>query len=146
MNAFLGHADGNIETIILKFRIPKAITAILVGIALSMSGLQMQTIFRNPMAGPYVLGVSSGASLGVAIVIMGFYSGIAPADLMTFGNWVLTFAAWAGAGAVMMLIMAISARIEDVMTILIIGIMLASGLSAIVSIMQYFSSETMLKA
>ncbi|OQB65690.1 MAG: Hemin transport system permease protein HmuU [Bacteroidetes bacterium ADurb.Bin145] len=146
LNAFLGHADGNIETIILKFRIPKAITAILVGIALSMSGLQMQTIFRNPMAGPYVLGVSSGASLGVAIVIMGFYSGIAPADLMTFGNWVLTFAAWAGAGAVMMLIMAISARIEDVMTILIIGIMLASGLSAIVSIMQYFSSETMLKA
>jgi iron complex transport system permease protein len=98
------------------------------------------------MAGPYVLGVSSGASLGVAIVIMGFYSGIAPADLMNFGNWVLTFAAWAGAGVVMLIIMAISARIKDIMTILIIGIMLASGLSAIVSIMQYFSSETMLKA
>lgn len=146
LNVFLGSADSNIETIILKFRLPKATTAILVGIALSMSGLQMQTIFRNPMAGPYVLGVSSGASLGVAIVIMGFYSGIAPADLMTFGNWVLTFAAWAGAMAVMMLIMAISARIKDVMTILIIGIMLASGLSAVVSIMQYFSSETMLKA
>lgn len=98
------------------------------------------------MAGPYVLGVSSGASLGVAVVIMGFYSHIAPADLMTFGNWALTFSAWAGAGTVMLIIMAISARIKDVMTILIIGIMLASGLSAIVSIMQYFSSETMLKA
>lgn len=146
LSVFLGNADSNIETIIFKFRLPKAITAILVGIALSMSGLQMQTIFRNPMAGPYVLGVSSGASLGVAIVIMGFYSGIAPSDLMTFGNWVLTFAAWAGAGAVMLLIMAISARIKDVMTILIIGIMMASGLSAVVSIMQYFSSETMLKA
>lgn len=146
INAFLGNGDSNIATIVLKFRLPKAITAILVGMALSISGLQMQTIFRNPMAGPYVLGVSSGASLGVAIVIMGFYSGIAPANLMTLGNWVLTLSAWLGAGAVMVLIMAISARIKDVMTILIIGIMLASGLTAVVSILQYFSSETMLKA
>ncbi|HPY67962.1 MAG TPA: iron ABC transporter permease [Bacteroidales bacterium] len=146
INAFFGNCDSNIATIVLKFRLPKAITAILVGMALSMSGLQMQTFFRNPMAGPYVLGVSSGASLGVAIVIMGFYSGIAPADLMTLGNWVLTLAAWLGAGAVMILIMAISVRIKDVMTILIIGIMLASGLSAVVSILQYFSNETMLKA
>ena len=146
INAFFGNGDSNIATIVLKFRLPKAITAILVGMALSMSGLQMQTFFRNPMAGPYVLGVSSGASLGVAIVIMGFYSGIAPADLMTLGNWVLTLAAWLGAGAVMILIMAISVRIKDVMTILIIGIMLASGLSAVVSILQYFSNETMLKA
>ncbi len=146
INAFFGDGDSNIAAIVLKFRLPKAITAILVGMALSMSGLQMQTIFRNPMAGPYVLGVSSGASLGVAIVIMGFYSGIAPADLMTLGNWVLTLAACLGAGVVMILILAISARIKDVMTILIIGIMLASGLSAVVSILQYFSSETMLKA
>lgn len=142
----MGNGDSNIATIVLKFRLPKAVTAILVGMALSISGLQMQTIFRNPMAGPYVLGVSSGASLGVAIVIMGFYSGIAPANLMTLGNWVLTLSAWLGAGAVMVLIMAISARIKDVMTILIIGIMLASGLTAVVSILQYFSSETMLKA
>lgn len=146
VNVFFGNGDNSVVTIVLKFRLPKAITAILVGMALSMSGLQMQTFFRNPMAGPYVLGVSSGASLGVAIVIMGFYSGIAPADLMTLGNWVLTLAAWLGAGAVMILIMAISVRIKDVMTILIIGIMLASGLSAVVSILQYFSNETMLKA
>ncbi len=106
----------------------------------------MQTVFRNPMAGPYVLGVSSGASLGVAIVILGFYSGSGALSLLNLGNWILVVSAWAGAGAVMMLIMFISSRVRDIMTILIIGIMLASGLSAIVSIMQYFSSESMLKA
>ncbi len=98
------------------------------------------------MAGPYVLGVSSGASLGVAIVILGFSSGLLSAGLQGFGNWILVISAWAGAGMVMMLIMFISSRLRDIMTILILGIMLASGLSAIVSIMQYFSSESMLKA
>jgi len=142
---FTGNADTNIETIILRFRLPKAITSLVVGIALSLSGLQMQTIFRNPMAGPYVLGVSSGASLGVALVILGFSSSFVPGNLQNLGNWVLVISAWAGAGAVMILIMFISSRIKEIMTILIIGIMLASGISAIVSIMQYFSSETMLK-
>ena len=69
---FFTNTDSNFETIILKFRLPKAITALIVGIALSLSGLQMQTVFRNPMAGPDVLGISSGASLGVAFVILGF--------------------------------------------------------------------------
>ncbi len=142
---FTGNADTNIETIILRFRLPKAITSLVVGIALSLSGLQMQTIFRNPMAGPYVLGVSSGASLGVALVILGFSASFVPGNLQNLGNWVLVISAWAGAGAVMILIMFISSRIKEIMTILIIGIMLASGISAIVSIMQYFSSETMLK-
>jgi len=142
---FTGDADTNIETIILRFRLPKAITSLVVGIALSLSGLQMQTIFRNPMAGPYVLGVSSGASLGVALVILGFSASFVPGNLQNLGNWVLVISAWAGAGAVMILIMFISSRIKEIMTILIIGIMLASGISAIVSIMQYFSSETMLK-
>jgi iron complex transport system permease protein len=145
LKIFLGEADANVETIVLKFRLPKAITAVFVGIALSLSGLQMQTIFRNPMAGPYVLGISSGASLGVAIVILGFSSGIAPANLLALGNWILVISAWVGAGIVMVIILFISARIKDIMTILIIGIMLASALSAIVSIMQYFSSESMLK-
>jgi iron complex transport system permease protein len=135
-----------IETIVMQFRLPKAITSVFVGIALSLSGLQMQTIFRNPLAGPYVLGVSSGASLGVAIVILGFSSGLVLSGLQGFGNWILVISAWAGAGAVMMLIMFISSRLRDIMTILILGIMLASGLTAIVSIMQYFSSESMLKA
>jgi iron complex transport system permease protein len=134
------------ETIILKFRIPKAITALIVGIALSLSGLQMQTVFRNPMAGPYVLGISSGASLGVAFVILGFSSNISPDSLNGLGNWILVVASWAGAAAVMLLIMIISSRIKDIMTILILGIMLSSGISAIVTIMQYFSNETMLKA
>ena len=71
-------SDHDVNTIVLKFRIPKALTAVMAGIALSVSGLQMQTVFRNPMAGPYVLGISSGASLGVAFVILGFSAQLAP--------------------------------------------------------------------
>jgi iron complex transport system permease protein len=133
------------ETILMKFRLPKAITALLVGIALSISGLQMQTLFRNPMAGPYVLGLSSGASLGVAFVILGFSSNLSPDSIKGIGNWVIAAASWTGAGLIMILIMIISSRVKNIMTVLILGIMLSSGISAIVSIMQYFSSETMLK-
>jgi iron complex transport system permease protein len=140
------NSHGDFDTIILKFRLPKAITALTVGVALSLSGLQMQTVFRNPMAGPYVLGISSGASLGVAFVILGFSSIITPDSLTGLGNWILVAASWAGAGAVMFVIMVISSRVKDIMTVLILGIMLSSGISAIVIIMQYFSNETMLKA
>jgi iron complex transport system permease protein len=133
------------ETILIKFRLPKAITAFLVGIALSISGLQMQTLFRNPLAGPYVLGLSSGASLGVAFVILGFSSNLSPDSIKGIGNWAIAAASWTGAGLVMILIMIISSRVKNIMTVLILGIMLSSGISAIVSIMQYFSSETMLK-
>jgi iron complex transport system permease protein len=146
LKAVFLNPDSETGTIILKFRLPKAITALVVGMALSLSGLQMQTLFRNPLAGPYVLGVSSGASLGVAIVILGFSGIITTGNLQNLGNWILVVSAWAGAGAVMLLILFISSRIKDIMTILILGIMLASGISAIVSIMQYFSNETMLKA
>ena len=83
---------------------------------MSLSGLQMQTVFRNPMAGPYVLGISSGASLGVAFVILGFSAGITPDSLNGLGNWILVAASWAGAGAVMLLIMIISSRVKDIMT------------------------------
>jgi iron complex transport system permease protein len=146
LNALFKNSDTNSAIIILKFRLPKAITAVMVGIALSLSGLQMQTVFRNPMAGPYVLGISSGASLGVAFVILGFSSVVSPDTMSGLGNWILVAAAWAGAGSVMLLIMAISSRVKDIMTILILGIMLSSGISAIVTIMQYFSNESMLKA
>jgi iron complex transport system permease protein len=146
ISAIFSGSGSEIETIVMKFRLPKAATALFVGIALSLSGLQMQTLFRNPLAGPYVLGVSSGASLGVALVILGFSSGFISLNLQGLGNWILVVSAWAGAGAVMLLIMFISSRVRDIMTILILGIMIASGLSAVVSIMQYFSSETMLKA
>jgi iron complex transport system permease protein len=134
-----------IDTILYKFRLPKAITALLVGVALSLSGLQMQTLFRNPMAGPYVLGVSSGASLGVALVILGFSAGFTTGNLHALGNWVIVLSAWTGAMAVMFLIMYISARVQDIFVILIIGLMLSGAISAIVTIMQYFSSESMLK-
>jgi iron complex transport system permease protein len=146
VRSLFSNTHSNFETIILKFRLPKAITALTVGVALSLSGLQMQTVFRNPMAGPYVLGISSGASLGVAFIILGFSSSLSPDSLKGLGNWILVAAAWAGAGAVMILIMFISSRVKDIMTILILGIMLSSGISAIVTIMQYFSNETMLKA
>jgi iron complex transport system permease protein len=146
IKAIFSDTDSSSATIILKFRLPKAITALIVGIALSLSGLQMQTVFRNPMAGPDVLGLSSGASLGVAFVILGFSSYLSPDSIKGLGNWILVAAAWAGAGSVMILIMVLSSRVKDIMTILIIGIMLSSGISAIVTIMQYFSNETMLKA
>ncbi|HDR68455.1 MAG TPA: iron ABC transporter permease, partial [Bacteroidaceae bacterium] len=114
--------------IILKsFRIPRIIAAILAGASLSVCGLQMQTLFRNPLAGPYVLGISSGASFGAAIVIMGFGTG------SILAGWGMAFAAWIGAGMVMVLLMIISVRIKQVTTILILGIMFSSGLSAIIS-------------
>ena len=146
INAIFRHTGNNYETIILKFRLPKAITAIIVGVALSLSGLQMQTVFRNPMAGPDVLGISSGASLGVAFVILGFSRNISPESLNGLGNWILVAASWVGAGAVMLLIMVISSKVKDILAILILGIMLSSGISAIVTILQYFSNESMLKA
>jgi iron complex transport system permease protein len=146
IKSVFGSSDNGIETIIFKFRIPKAITALVVGIALSLSGLQMQTVFRNPMAGPYVLGISSGASLGVAFVILGFSGQMSPGSIQGLGNWLIVIASWIGAGAVMILMMFISVRVRDIMTVLILGIMLSSAISAIVSILQYFSSETMLKA
>ncbi len=144
--AIFSTTGSNLETIILKFRLPKAITALAVGMALSLSGLQMQTVFRNPMAGPYVLGISSGSSLGVAFVLLGFSAGISPDSISGFGNWILVAASWTGAGLVLLLILVLSSRVKDIMTILILGIMLSSGISAIVTIMQYFSNETMLKA
>jgi iron complex transport system permease protein len=147
IEAIFNNSGSNTETIILNFRLPKAITALVVGIALSLSGLQMQTVFRNPMAGPYVLGISSGASLGVAFIILGSSSAtMSPESLRGFGNWILVGAAWIGAGAVMLIIMIISSRIKDILTILILGIMLSSGISAIVSILQYFSNDNLLKA
>lgn len=146
IRAFFNDAESTARTILIRFRLPKALTTVLAGIALSVSGLQMQTLFRNPMAGPYVLGLSSGASLGVAFVILGFTSGIPPDAISGIGNWAIAASAWAGAGLVMLLVMIISSRVRNIMTVLILGIMLSAGVSAIVSIMQYFSSETMLKA
>ena len=146
LKAIFGNGQPDTETIIFKFRLPKALTAVLVGIALSVSGLQMQTVFRNPMAGPYVLGISSGASLGVAFVILSYQATMTAESIQQLGSWTLVAASWLGAGAVMILIMYISIKVRDILIVLILGIMLSSGISAIVNILQYFSNETMLKA
>ena len=132
-------------TIIREFRLPKAETAILAGMALSISGLQMQTVFRNPLAGPYVLGISAGASLGVAMMMMGmgmtagYITGMA-------GNWMIVLAAFLGASAVLFLIFMVSLRIRDVMTILILGIMFGSITTSMINVLQYFSNEHLLKS
>jgi iron complex transport system permease protein len=141
-----GHLWGGEElsdqqlVILTKFRLPRLATALLAGAALPACGLQMQTLFRNPLAGPYVLGISSGASFGAALVVLGAgATGIV-------ATWSLAIAAWIGAGTVMLLLLFVSYRIKDVMTILILGIMFASGLAALISIMQYFSQASALKS
>ncbi len=133
------------EVIIFDFRLPKAITALMSGFALSVSGLQMQTIFRNPLAGPFVLGISSGATLGVALLVMGF-AGVSAGSVFVSGNWAVAMSAWIGAGTVLVLIMLVSARVRDIMTILILGIMFGSATAAVVNILQYFSPASSLKA
>lgn len=134
------------RTIILEFRLPKALTAILTGAALSVSGLQMQTVFRNPLAGPFVLGISAGASLGVALFVLGFSSVLAFGVVTLTGAWTLAIVAWIGSFLVMLLVLYVSTRVNDIMTILILGILFTSAVAAIVSILQYFSNESMLKA
>ena len=132
-------------TIVREFRLPKVITAVLAGMALSVSGLQMQTVFRNPLAGPYVLGISAGASLGVAVMTMGV--GLTTGYIAgAVSNWMIALAAFLGASAVLFLIFSVSLRIRDVMTILILGIMFGSITSSLISVLQYFSNEHALKS
>ncbi|MFW5832364.1 MAG: FecCD family ABC transporter permease, partial [Prolixibacteraceae bacterium] len=139
-------ANETFRTILLNFRLPKALTAVFTGAALSLSGLQMQTVFRNPLAGPYVLGISAGASLGVALFVLGFSSVLAAGVVTLTGAWTLALVAWAGSFLVMLLVLYVSLRVNDIMTILILGILFTSAVGAIVSILQYFSNESMLKA
>ncbi len=146
MIAGTDHQNPVWNTILFEFRIPKTLTAIMAGCALSVSGLQMQTIFRNPLAGPDVLGVSSGASLGVAFVVMGFGNLFVAENIGYLGSWIQIIAAWIGAGLVLLLIMFVSLRVRDIMTILILGILFGSAASAVVSILQFFSPQSMLKA
>lgn len=140
-----GECDPTTARIIRDIRLMKAVVALVAGAALAVSGLQMQTLFRNPLAGPYVLGVSSGASLGVAIFILG-----APMLGLTGHAWLSSLgvagAAWIGAAATLALVAAISTRIKDIMVILILGMMISSGVSAIVQILQYLSAEEALKS
>lgn len=140
-----GACDESVRDIILKFRLLKAITALFAGAALSASGLQMQTLFRNPLAGPYVLGISSGAGLGVALFLLGApLLGIAGHSFVQ--SLGIAGAAWLGAALVLLIIMSVSRRIKDIMVILILGMMFGSGVSSVVEILQYLSSEAALKS
>lgn len=140
-----GSCDPAVRDIILKIRLLKAVTALFAGAALAASGLQMQTLFRNPLAGPYVLGISSGAGLGVALFLLG-----APLLGVSAHSFVQSLgiagAAWLGSALVLLVVMAVSRRIKDIMVILILGMMIGSGISSVVEILQYLSSEAALKS
>ena len=140
-----GSCDPAVRDIILKIRLLKAVTALFAGAALAASGLQMQTLFRNPLAGPYVLGISSGAGLGVALFLLGapLLGVSARSSVQSLG---IAGAAWLGAALVLLIVMAVSRRIKDIMVILILGMMFGSGVSSMVEILQYLSSEAALKS
>ena len=131
--------------IVLEYRLPKAITAIITGSGLAVSGLLMQTLFRNPLAGPYVLGLSSGASLGVAVVFMGagLFGGGFAAFLLS--KWSIVIASSLGSLLVLLAVMLASLRLRDTMAILIIGLMFASLTAAVVSVLAYFSPASQLQ-
>lgn len=131
--------------IILDYRLPKSIVAILIGIGLSISGLLMQTLFRNPLAGPYVLGLSSGASLGVAVVILG--ASLLPVSLSEFflSSFGIIIASSLGSFIVLLSVLFIAKRLRDTMAILIVGLMFGSLTSAIVGSLTYFSSAEQLQ-
>lgn len=135
--------DEIVGEIVKDIRLNKAIVATLSGAALSVSGLQMQTLFRNPLAGPYVLGISSGASLGVALFILGMPLLGMSASAFPLG---IAGAAWVGAMLILVFIGAVAQKIKDIMVILILGMMFSSGVSAIVQILQYLSRDEALKS
>lgn len=138
--------------IIWDYRIPKAFTAILVGSGLALSGLLMQTLFRNPLAGPFVLGISSGASLGAALLIMGssalaglFSLSVRQAGFGFINDVSLAIAASIGSFLVLLVVMSVATRVKDTMALLIIGLMFGSITAAIVSVLSYFTSAEKLQ-
>ena len=136
------------QNIILKSRLPQALTALVAGAGLSISGLQMQTIFRNPLAGPSVLGISSGASLGVAFVVLlsGQLGGVALSRLGFIGEVALSIAAIVGALSVMGLIVLASRKVAGSVTLLIIGVMIGYIANAVIGVLKFFSVEEDIKA
>ncbi|NKQ37473.1 MAG: iron ABC transporter permease [Chloroflexi bacterium] len=143
-----GEADkATWATIVYAFRLPKAIMAVLAGAALSVSGLQMQTMFRNPLAGPFILGINSGASLGVALVVLtvGAAGTSLLAGLGLLGGFGVVIAASLGAGLVLLLVLLLS-RYVDTMTLLILGLMFGYITGALVSLLLYFSNPERIQA
>jgi len=133
------------DYIIWNYRIPKAFTAILVGSGLALSGLLMQTLFRNPLAGPFVLGISAGASLGAALLILGssLFTGIFA--LAMVNDISLAFASSIGSFIVLLAVMVVAAKVKDTMALLIIGLMFGSITTAVVSVLSYFSTAEKLQ-
>jgi len=144
-----GEAErGSWTNIVLRFRLPKATTAVLAGAALGVSGLLMQTFFRNPLADPFVLGISSGASLGVALVVLsaGTVGGTLLAGFGLSGDLLLASAAALGAAAAMLLVILVASRMKNGMTLLILGLMMGYLVSATVSLLLYFAIPERIQA
>ncbi len=137
-NSFVG-------SIVLDFRLPKAITALIAGMGLSLCGLQMQTLFKNPLADPYILGISASSGLGVALFVMG--GSLLGVDMATpfFQLFGMAGAAMAGAFLLMILIVSLSNKLKNNLSLLIFGVMVGSVASALISLLQYFTSATSLK-
>jgi len=135
--------DKTVDYILFEVRLPRAITAVILGAGLSLGGLLLQTLFRNPLAGPYVLGISSGAGLGVAIFLMAATSFVTVYPALAAGGQVV--AAMLGAGFVFFLVLLFSWRMNDTVSLLIVGIMLGAFTSSIVGILQYFASPELVK-
>ncbi|MCL2097561.1 MAG: iron ABC transporter permease [Bacteroidales bacterium] len=133
-----------VQAVVMNFRLPKAITALLAGMALSVSGLQMQTTFRNPLADPYVLGISSGSGFGVALFILGT-SVWGFSSVLWLHNLGMALAGWIGAFVMLAIVTAASLRLRDTMSMLVMGIMVGGAVSAMVGVLQYFSEATALK-
>ena len=136
------------QNIIWKSRVPQALTALVAGAGLSFSGLQMQTVFRNPLAGPSVLGISSGASMGVAFVVLlsGSLGGVALSKLGFMGEIALTIAAIAGSLSIMALIVFVSQKVRGNVTLLIIGVMIGYIANAVIGVLKFFSVEEDIRA
>ena len=136
------------QNIILKSRLPQSLTAMVAGAGLAISGLQMQTVFSNPLAGPSVLGISNGASLGVAFVVLatGSIGGVALSSLGAVGNAAISLAAIFGAMSVMALIVYVSQKVQGNATLLIIGVMIGYVATAIIGVLKYFSNEEDIRA
>lgn len=143
INTFFGKTSNNINSeVLINFRLPKALTAILAGSALSVAGLMMQTLFRNPLADPYVMGVSSGASLGVALVTMS--AGLLP--FAVAGNSsAMIISAVVGASLLLLLVLGVSFKVQSTASLLIVGIMFGTIAGSIVSVLQYFGNPDAIK-
>lgn len=150
MNVLGGNSNEPIvwQNIILKSRVPQALTAIVAGAGLSISGLQMQTVFHNPLAGPSVLGISNGASLGVAFVVLasGSIGSVALSSMGMLGNAAISLAAIVGALSVMALIVYVAQKVKGSVTLLIIGVMIGYVATAIIGVLKYFSNEEDIRA